>query len=653
MADSPLWTPSTERALGSNLAAFARATGHDALDWPALYAWSIDDLSTVWRALWDFCEIVGDPGPGPWLVEEPGNLAAARFFPGATLNVAENLMARLPDNAPALVAYDESGRVEAVDSDDLRGRVAAVAAELREAGVGEGDRVAAMLPNGPEAIVAMLAATSIGAVFSSASPDFGAPAVLDRFGQIEPVVLIGCASYCYNGRSIDTRAKLAEIAGDLPTVRRKIVVGEPGVGLIDDFVPWGDILARHVGAVLTFTRLPFDHPWYVLFSSGTTGKPKCIVHRAGGVLLMHAKEHRIGCDVKPGDVVTYYTTLGWMMWNWLASALATGATVVLYDGSPAYPNQHRLFEIAEAEGITLFGTSAKFIDGLATAELDISGAHDLSSVRTICSTGSPLSPRGFEYVYASIKPDVHLASISGGTDLCGCFVGGISTQPVWSGELQGPALAMAVQFFDESGRALAAGDGAGELVCTRPFPSQPLGLWGDEPFGPNGPTYQATYYERFPGVWAHGDFASWTEHGGAVIHGRSDATLNPGGVRIGTADLYRVVEEMPEVVESIAFGQNVDNDVRIALAVRLAEGLELDDALVASIKSRIRNALSPRHVPGVIVAVDDLPRTFSGKLVELAVADIVNGRPVRNRGAIANPEALDALGAHPGLRLSQ
>ncbi|MEO7398607.1 MAG: acetoacetate--CoA ligase, partial [Ilumatobacteraceae bacterium] len=416
------------------------------------------------------------------------------------------------------------------------------------------------------------------------------------------------------------------------------------------FVPWSEVLDRHAGAPLTFTRLPFDHPWYVLFSSGTTGKPKCIVHRAGGVLMMHAKEHRLHCDVRPGDVVTYYTTTGWMMWNWLVSVLATGATVITYDGSPMHPTKSHLFEIAAAEGVTLLGVSAKYIDAIAASDLDVAGAHDLSRLRTICSTGSPLSVHGFEFVYRRVKRDVHLASISGGTDLCGCFVGGVPTLPVHAGEIQAPMLGMAVQFVDENGVALAVGDGAGELVCTRPFPSQPLGLWNDEPFGPGGPAYLATYYTRFPGVWAHGDFASWTDHGGVVIHGRSDATLNPGGVRIGTADIYGVVDPMPEIAESIVFGQQRANDVRIVMAVKLAEGVELDDALVTRLKSTIRVSLSPRHVPAVIIAVADLPRTFSGKLVELAVTDAVNGRAVRNSASIANPEAVDAIAAHPALQ---
>jgi acetoacetyl-CoA synthetase len=652
---TPLWTPSPERALGTNLAAFSASVGLDPLDYAGIHAWSIDEPDAFWRAVWDFCEIIGSAGDvGATVLEVdsgvPPNLAAARFFPNATLNVAENLLVRLPEDNAAIIEYDESGRVSAMSAQTLRSAVAACAAELLDAGVKTGDHVVAMLPNGPEAIISMLAAASFGAVFASASPDFGVAAVLDRFGQIEPAAFIGCAEYTYAGKLIDCRAKLAEIADGLPTARLRMVVDSPNAKVaVDGFESWSASLARHAGTPLEFVRLPFDHPWYVLFSSGTTGQPKCIVHRAGGVLLMHVKEQRLNCDIRAGDVVTYYTTTGWMMWNWLASLLATGATVVVYDGSPMHPTKHHLFEIAAAEDISLLGVSAKFIDSLATDELDIGSVHDLGALRTICSTGSPLSPRGFEYVYRSIKADVHLASISGGTDLCGCFVGGVPTMPVHSGEIQAPALGMAVQFFDESGRPITEPGVAGELVCTRPFPSQPLGFWGDEPFGADGPKYRAAYYERFPGVWAHGDFASWTVNGGVIIHGRSDATLNPGGVRIGTADIYRVVEAMPEVTESIAFAQQVDSDVRIVLAVRLADETVLDDALVSLIKTRIRSALSPRHVPGVIVAVADLPRTFSGKLVELAVADAVNGRVVRNRDSIANPQALDALAAHPGL----
>ena len=645
-----LWSPSPERALGTNMARFASAVNHNPLDYASLHRWSVDEPDRFWAAVWRECGIVGDPGDE--VLRPHQNLAAARFFPNARLNVAENLLAHLPTDRPAVVAYTEEGFDRSLSAADLRSLVGEFAQALRDAGVVSGDRVAAFLANGPEAMIAMLAAASIGASFASASPDFGVTAVLDRFGQIEPLVLVGCAGYSYGGKRLDTRAKLAEIAAGLPTVRLRVLVGG-STGDVEGFVGWTDLLHAHQGGVLTFAQLPFDHPWYVLFSSGTTGKPKCIVHRAGGVLLMHAKEHRLHCDIRADDVVMYYTTTGWMMWNWLASVLATGATMIVYDGSPIYPTQHVLFDIAQGEGLTLLGVSARFIDGLATNDLDIAGSYDLSALRTICSTGSPLSPRGFEYVYRRVKRDVHLASISGGTDLCASFVGGVPTQPVYSGEIQAPSLGMAVDFVDDAGRSLELGAGPGELVCVRPFPSQPLGLWNDDPFGPDGPRYRATYYARFEGMWAHGDFASWTPHGGAVIHGRSDATLNPGGVRIGTADLYRVVDAMDEVAESIAFGQLVDNDVRIALAVKLVGENVLDDELVARIKAAIRSALSPKHVPSVIVEVAELPRTFSGKLVEIAVADAVNGRVVRNRDSIANPEAVDAIAAHPGLKLTR
>ncbi len=437
-------------------------------------------------------------------------------------------------------------------------------------------------------------------------------------------------------------------------MRRTIVVPvlspAPEIDGIDGAELWPDVLDRHDGATLAVARLPFDHPWYVLYSSGTTGPPKCIVHRAGGVLLKHVAEHQLQCDVQRGDRVLYYTTTGWMMWNWLVSALASGATVVLYDGSPFAPGPDRLFDLVDEEGISLLGVSAKYLDALAKADRHPDHTHGLASLRTICSTGSPLAPEGFRFVYERIKADVHLASISGGTDLCGCLVAGDPTGPVYAGEIQRPALGMAIDVWSEDGRTVPAGAGAGELVCTRPFPSMPLGFWGDGPLGTPGARYRAAYFERFPGVWCQGDFASWTDHGGIVIHGRSDATLNPGGVRIGTADLYRVVELDPDVAEALVVGQAHQGDVRIVLALRLQPGATMDDALTARLRAAIRRELSPRHVPAVVLAVDDLPRTRSGKLVELAVADAVNGRPVRNREAIANPEAIDAIAEAPELR---
>ncbi len=496
--------------------------------------------------------------------------------------------------------------------------------------------MAAWLPNGIEAVVAMLGAASIGAVYSSTSPDFGAHGVLDRFGQIAPVVLFAADGYQYGGNHFDCLERLAEIRAGLPSLHATVVLGDG----------WDEFLAPHRGADLAPERFVFDHPWYVLYSSGTTGVPKCIVHRAGGVLLQHLKEHQLHCDIRAGDRVMYFTTTGWMMWNWLVSTLASGATAVLYDGSPFHPGPNVLFDIVDAERLTLLGVSAKFIDSVGKAGIEPVRSHRLDTLRTICSTGSPLSPDGFRVIYERVKRDVHLASIAGGTDLCGCLVGGDPTGPVYAGEIQRPALGMAVDAAADDGSSLRDSPGvAGELVCRAPFPSMPLGFWGDR----EDARYHAAYFERFPDVWAHGDFASWTVHGGMVIHGRSDATLNPGGVRIGTAEIYRVADAVPEVLESLAFGQQWDGDVRIVLLVRLGDGATLTEDLKAQIRSRIRRECSPRHVPAVIAQVDDLPRTRSNKLVELAVADAVHGRPVRNTDALANPEAIDAIVALPDL----
>jgi acetoacetyl-CoA synthetase len=485
----------------------------------------------------------------------------------------------------------------------------------------------------------MLATASLGAVWSSASPDFGPAGVLDRFGQIEPKVFFTTDGYVYAGKEITLTDKLPTILAGLPTVKVTIVVPligkgtEVAAGLGAKTLD--SVLAPYAARPLAFTRLPFAHPLYILFSSGTTGIPKCIVHSAGGTLIQHLKEHRLHSSIGRDDRVFYFTTLGWMMWNWLASALASEATVVLFDGSPFHPSPGVLFEYAEEERITFFGTSAKFVDALKKADYRAAAAHDLASLRTIASTGSPLAAESFDFVYEAIKWDVHLASISGGTDIVSCFVLGVPTEPVWRGEIQGPGLGMAVDVFDDDGRPLR--EGKGELVCTKPFPSMPIGFWRDE----DGSRYRAAYFDRFPGVWCHGDFAEWTRHGGMIIHGRSDATLKPGGVRIGTAEIYRQVEQIPEVVEALAIGQEFAGDTRVVLFVRLAPSARLDDDLIKRIKDRIRSGASPRHVPAKVVAVADIPRTKSGKIVELAVRDVVNGRTVKNREALANPAALD------------
>ena len=640
---APLWTPPVERSAGSQLAAFAAYAGIGALD---LHEWSVTEPERFWRLVWDWCGVVGVPGDGPALTTG-GHLTDARFFPGATLNYAENLLRR-DDDRPALCFRGEDGTARDLSWADLNALASRLQQALREAGVGPGDRVAAWLPNLPEAYAVMLATASIGAVFSSTSPDFGTDGVLDRFGQIQPVVLFATDGYHYGGRRHDIAGKLAEVAAALPTVRRIVVVPDSPDGPIgplpDGAATLEEFLAPHAAGPVDFERLPFDHPLYILYSSGTTGAPKCIVHRAGGLLLKHHVEYRLHCDVRPDDRVCYFTTAGWMMWNWLAAGLAAEATLVLYDGSPFHPGPERLFDLADEAGITLLGVSAKFVDAVAGAGMRPADTHDLSSLRTVCSTGSPLSPEGFAHVVSDWKADVHLASISGGTDLCGCLVGGDPTLPVHAGQIQGPVLGQAMDVFDVHGDAAPVGQ-QGELVCTAPFPSMPLGFWDD----PGDERYRATYFERFPGAWHQGDFAERTPEGGFVIHGRSDATLNPGGVRIGTAEIYRQVDALDEVAESLVIGQSWEDDTRIVLFVVPAAGVDLDEDLIARIRTAIRSGASPRHVPAVVLAVPDLPRTRSGKLVELAVRNVVEGRPVTNVEALANPEALDAFRDRPEL----
>ena len=655
-----LWSPNPERVSGAQITRFADvARERFGVESKDLHAWSVSSPAQFWSLVWEFCGVKGERGERVFVSpSSPERPSTARFFPDATLSVVENLLSR-SGSGEALVAIDEQGTRRVRTWDDLASRVASLASALKSSGVASGDRVAAWLPNSIEAVEVMLAAASIGAVFSSASPDFGANGVVDRFGQIEPVVLFAIDGYRYNGKDFDCLERLAEIRGRLTTVKTTVLVRSRGdAAAMDGLVDYEAFVASGKNNPVAPQRFAFDHPWYVLYSSGTTGVPKCIVHRTGGVLLQHVKEHQLHCDVREGDRVLYFTTTGWMMWNWLVSVLASGATAVLFDGAPTAPAMGRLFDLVDAEAITLLGVSAKYIDSVRKAELTPMSTHDLSSLRTICSTGSPLSPEGFEWVYSSVKHDVHLASISGGTDLCGCFVGGDPRMSVRSGEIQGPMLGMDVDVIDEAKASLVVSpDVSGELVCRSPFPSMPLGFWGDGKPGCPDPTspgskYLAAYFERFDGMWAQGDFASWTSAQGVIIHGRSDTTLNPGGVRIGTAEIYRVVEQLPQVVESCVFGQNWENDVRIVLLVRLASGIDLTDALVADIKQRIRVACTPRHVPALVVAVDDLPRTRSNKLVELALADAVNGRPVRNAEALANPECIERIVANPLLRRS-
>jgi acetoacetyl-CoA synthetase len=649
--DRPLWQPSRARIEATLLHRFRqdleKRWGVVLPDYAALHGFSVREIEKFWSSVWDFAGIVAETR-GERVLADGDRMPGARFFPDARLNFAENLLRRR-DEGDALVFWGETQVRRRLSGRELYDLTSRLAQALAAEGVQPGDRVAAFLPNLPETVIAMLATAALGAVFTACSPDFGIKGVIDRFGQIGPKVLIAADGYFYNGKWISSLERLAGIAAELPGLRRIVVVpytGErpaPG-GLDRRAVAFDDYLAPYRPGEIAFVRQPFNAPLYILYSSGTTGVPKCIVHGVGGTLLKHLEEHLLQGDVRPGDRMFYFTTCGWMMWHWLVSGLACGATLLLYDGSPFHPSGDTLFDYADVEGMTHFGTSARFIDALMKSGLEPRRTHGLAPLRTVFSTGSPLAPAGFDYVYEKVKADLCLSSISGGADLVGCFVGGNPSGPVWRGEIQARLLGMAVAVFDPEGRPLLGEKG--ELVCTQPFPSMPLGFWND----PAGTRYREAYFSAYPNVWRHGDWAELTPRGGVVIHGRSDAVLNPGGVRIGTAEIYRAVEPLDEVVESLAVGQNWENDVRVVLFVRLREGVALDDALSAEIRRRIREDTSPRHVPAKIVQVDDLPRTLSGKLAELAVRDTIHGRPVKNRDALANPEALDRLGYLPELR---
>ncbi|MCO6051183.1 acetoacetate--CoA ligase [Mesorhizobium sp. RP14(2022)] len=647
-SDAPLWKPSHAILEASPMARFmhfcADRAGVAFADYDAFHRWSVDDRGAFWSAVWEFCQVLGERGETA-LVDH-GHMLDARFFPDARLNFAENLL-RLDGEEPALIFRGENKARAVWSWRELRETVSRLQQAMEALGIKAGDRVAAMMPNMPETVAAMLATASLGGVWSSCSPDFGAEGVLDRFGQIEPKLLIASDGYWYNGKHQDTGEKLRVIVDRLGCPVLVVPYagnGETLAASLPDGRSWDAFVAPFAPQTLQFERLPFDHPLYILFSSGTTGVPKCIVHGAGGTLLQHLKEHRFHSGVEEGQRLFYFTTCGWMMWNWLVSGLASGATVCLYDGSPFFPDGNVLFDYAAEERFAVFGTSAKFIDAVRKSGLRPASTHDLSHLRLIASTGSPLSPEGFDFVDEGIKPGIQLASISGGTDIVSCFVLGIPLKPVWRGEIQGPGLGMAVDVWSENGEPVR--EEKGELVCTAAFPSMPVMFWND----PEGAKYRAAYFERFPDVWCHGDFAEWTAHGGIVIHGRSDAVLNPGGVRIGTAEIYNQVEKLPEIVEAIAIGQDWEDDVRVVLFVRLAPGMALDEALEARIRAQIRKGASPRHVPARIVAVEDIPRTKSGKIVELAVREVVHGRPVRNSHALANPEALELFRDRPELR---
>ncbi|MBT7376395.1 MAG: acetoacetate--CoA ligase [Porticoccaceae bacterium] len=642
----PLWQPSTESIANSNLQEFLRQIkqklGLNFDSYQQLHQWSVEQPEQFWEQLWDYSEIQHSL-PYNSVLRDPQRFPGARWFEGARLNFAENLLRNRSDKT-AIIARLENGSRRTISYAELYQQVAEFAAALRDRGLVKGDRVAGFMPNVPEAIVAMLATSSIGAIWSSCSPDFGINGVLDRFGQIEPKLLLACNGYYYNGKTIDTTARVTAIQSQIKSIEQVVLVPvTPGSNDVPDATMYSDFLFSKNTPELQFEQLPFDHPLYIMYSSGTTGAPKCIVHGAGGTLLQQLKEHRLHTDLKPDDVLFYFTTCGWMMWNWLVAGLASETSLVLYDGSPFYPEPKSLLDIAEQESISIFGTSAKYIAALEKAHVVPRETHDLSNLRAILSTGSPLSHESFRYVYRDIKADLCLSSISGGTDILSCFVLGNPCLPVYEGEIQCLGLGMAVEIWDQTAQPVE--QQKGELVCTRPFPSAPIYFWND----PDNQKYLSAYFNTYKNIWAHGDYGEITAHNGMIIHGRSDAVLNPGGVRIGTAEIYRQVEKIDQVVDSICIGQDWNDDVRVVLFVVLRPNIELTDALAQQIRATIRAETTPRHVPAKIIAVADIPRTISGKIVELAVRNVVHNQPVTNTDALANPEALMLFKDLPGL----
>ncbi len=642
---APLWQPG-EAQQNSRLARFWEQARHHSGqpldDYNALHAWSVEQPEAFWQQVWDFCGLVGEPGNT--VLTRRDRFQDTRWFPQATLNYAENLLHR-NDTHPALISVLEDGTRTEVSYADLRVAAGKVAAQLQAAGVKPGDRVAGFMPNRIETVIAALGAAWIGAVWSSCSPDFGVSGVLDRFGQIEPTVLLACDGYHYNGKWIDLGERIDALHDALKPALMVVVPGKGNSTPVRRALIWQTWLDS-AGPAPDFAALPFNHPLFILYSSGTTGQPKCIVHGAGGTLLQQTKELQLHADVGADDTLFYFTTCGWMMWNWLLCGLHTGATLVLYDGNPAYPNTARLFDLVDDEAITHFGTSAKFIQAVEKSGLKPRESHDLATLRTLFSTGSPLLHESYDYLYEQVKANLLVSSISGGTDIISCFALGNPLLPVYRGELQCPGLGMDVAVFDDDGEPLA--DSKGELVCRQPFPCCPIQFWND----PDGSRFHKAYFARFDGVWAHGDYAQLVpheQHCGLIIHGRSDAVLNPGGVRIGTAEIYRQVETLDAIREAIVVGQEWQGDVRVVLFVVLADGVDLSEALQTRIRKAIREGATPRHVPAVIAEVPEIPRTVSGKIVELAVREVIHGRPVTNRNALANPQALEHFSDRPEL----
>ena len=647
---TPLWKPSAKRIADANLTRFMKylndQQGQSFANYDELYQWSISKRADFWESVWNFGGIITSQSYNEVLVDGD-KMPGSKWFTGARLNFAENLL-RYRDNHTALVFKGEQQEAVRITYAELYDRVARLAKSLRDMGVTVGDRVSGFVPNMMETAIAMLATTSIGAIWSSCSPDFGIKGVLDRFGQIEPKVVFTANGYSYNGKTFDSLQRVSDILNNLPSVEKVVVIpyteSQPDISMINNSILFGDFLAPEDNLEIEFEQLPFDHPLYIMYSSGTTGVPKCIVHGAGGTLIQHLKEHLLHVDLKREDNLFYFTTCGWMMWNWLVSGLAVGATLILYDGSPFYPDGGATFKLAEDEKITIFGTSAKFLASVQQAGIKPGKEYDLSAVKTICSTGSPLSAESFEFVYREIKEDVDLASISGGTDIISCFALGNPILPVYSEELQCRGLGMKVEAFDDEGKPVI--NKQGELVCTASFPSMPIYFWND----PDNQKYLDAYFRRYPNIWCHGDYIKITETGGVIFYGRSDATLNPGGVRIGTAEIYRQVETIPEIKDSVVIGQNWDNDVRVILFVVLNDGVEMTAELEKRIKTTIRKNTTPRHVPAKVIPVADIPYTISGKKVELAVRKVVEGREVANKDALANPQALECFKDLPQLQ---